>query len=204
VIHDEGFVLCVHPSGQSDDDPHSPKDAEKAFLNYLEQVNGMVELLEASSTSISNGLPPINPQVTSGYKPNTAFIMMSMDPSNSFLQDIYDTLKTCFKDFGIDALRADDIEHDGVITKRILDEIQTSEFLLGDLTEERPSVYYEVGFAHAIGRRVTLYRKQGTPIHFDLAAYNCPEYINLRDLKDKLTRRLEHLTNRTPQSKKEK
>jgi hypothetical protein len=62
-------------------------------------------------------------------------------------------------------------------------------------------VYYEVGFAHAIGRRVMLYRKTGTRIHFDLAAYNCPEFKNLSELEEKLIKRLEIVTGKKAKRK---
>jgi hypothetical protein len=35
-------------------------------------------------------------------------------------------------------------------------------------------------------------------MHFDLAGYNCPEYKNLHDLKEKLTNRLVDITNKNP------
>jgi nucleoside 2-deoxyribosyltransferase len=124
--------------------------------------------------------------------------MMAMQGGDARLDDVCDTIKRCFGKFGITAVRADDIEHEDVITKRILDEIRTAEFLYADLSFERPSVYYEVGYAHALGRRVMLFRQEGTQIHFDLAAHNCPEYKNLRSLEELLTKRLEHVTGQAP------
>ncbi len=126
--------------------------------------------------------------------------MMSMDRSRSELIDVSEAVKQVFEEFDVVAVRADDIEHEDLITTRILSEIETSEFLFADLTYERPNVYYEVGYAHALNRRVILYRKKGTGLHFDLAGYNCPEYENLRDLRDKLCRRLVYLTNREPRT----
>lgn len=122
--------------------------------------------------------------------------MMWMDPGHPELTDVADSVRSVFRSFGVHAIRADDIEHDGLITERVLNEIKTSEFLFADLTGARPNVYYEIGFAHALGKKVILFRKSGTGIHFDLAGYNCPEYENLRDLQEKLTKRLVSVTNK--------
>ncbi len=128
--------------------------------------------------------------------PNTAFVLMWMDRDNPELKGVLETIKAVFKQFGIAARRADDIEHQDVITDLVLQQVRTSEFLVADLTGARPNVYYEVGYAHACGKRPILFRRAGTPLQFDLSVHNVPEYDSLADLRELLTRRLEAITGR--------
>jgi hypothetical protein len=48
---------------------------------------------------------------------------------------------------------------------RARQELRRARLVLADLTLERPSCYYEVGLAQALGRRVQLIAESGTPIH---------------------------------------
>ena len=61
-------------------------------------------------------------------------------------------------------------------------------------------MYYEVGYAHALGKRPILFRRKGTPLHFDLVVHNVPEYANVTELRTKLRSRLEAILGRAPSS----
>lgn len=199
VLHDEGVVLGVQPAGQSDSTPIHPLLALQRFELDVTNLLGLVDLLDVSPTLLTDEWRT-NPQATAEYEPDSAFVMMQIDSANPQLEDLYNTIKKCFAQFGIKAVRADEIEHEGLITSKIMEKIKVSEFLIADLTGERPSVYYEIGYAHAINRKVIMFRKNGVKLHFDLAAYNCPEYSNMTDLESQLMRRLEQVTNRKPKS----
>lgn len=197
VVHDEGRVLGVNEAEQSEDFPTSPKDAKKTFEEKARIINKIISLAQATP-SFGNISETASSEKANKYIAGTAFIMMWMSKENPELTDVLDKIKHVCAKFDIKANRADDIEHEGQITNRILDEIKSAEFLFADLTGMRPNVYYEVGYAHALGKRVILFRKNGTGIHFDLAGYNCPEYENLRELEDILIKRLVHITNKKP------
>lgn len=129
-------------------------------------------------------------------KRNTAFIIMHMNSQNTELEDILNAIKDVCKMFGIIGMRADEIEHSDKITDIILEEIRTSEYLIADLSHERPNVYYEIGYAHANNKKPIMYRKKGTKLHFDLSVHNVPEYKNITDLKKKLILRFEEILGR--------
>ncbi|GJL64253.1 MAG: hypothetical protein NPIRA04_29070 [Nitrospirales bacterium] len=202
VLHDEGTVLGVEPAGQTDDDGVYPDTALQIFEDCHRRIASIVELVNPLTVQIAEKNIITTGQKSTAIQTDIAFIMMWMEPDRPDLEDAYLTVKRTFEQFGISAERADDIEHSGKITEEIINKIRSSEFLYADLTGARPNVYYEVGFAHALSKKVILYRKSSEPLHFDLAGYNCPEYKNFSDLEKKLNKRLESMTGRKIKEKK--
>jgi hypothetical protein len=196
IHHDEGDYIGSDPPGQQENDV-SINTARKDFLRAYTTTIELLDLLSARKTAIeAGGVISTNKPSLVSYQSGTAFIMMWIDPEKPELTDVLDVVKEVFKEFGVQALRADDLQHADGITERIIEEIKQSEFLFADLTGERPSVYYEVGYAHAVGKSVILFRKANTKIHFDLAYRNCPEYESIGDLRHKLRSRMRALTNK--------
>ena len=190
IHHDQDVVLGVDPPSHLERPFQDAAEASQRFDEAATEILDLIDLLSPTDIVQSSSSD------TSRYRPNTAFIMMAIDNRKPELEDVKNGIKEVFKDFGIHAITADEIEHDGAITDRILDEIEASEFLIADLTHERPNVYYEIGHAHARAKRVILFRKKGTTVHFDVAHRKCPEYENTTELKTQLRKRLEAITNK--------
>jgi nucleoside 2-deoxyribosyltransferase len=55
--------------------------------------------------------------------------------------------------------------------------------VIADLTDQRPNCYYEVGYAHALGKPVLITAKRGTERHFDIAAYRWTFWDGLPDMQ---------------------
>jgi hypothetical protein len=79
------------------------------------------------------------------------------------------------------------------LVRRIKEEIERAAFIIADLTDERPSCYYEVGYAEAL-RKPVIYTaskesvvnpKAATRIHFDIHR-NVQYFVNHTELKEKL------------------
>jgi hypothetical protein len=79
------------------------------------------------------------------------------------------------------------------LVKRIKEEITKCRFVIADMTDERPSCYYEAGFAEALQKPVIFVASKEsvvnprtpTRIHFDIHR-NVNFFVNLADLRSKL------------------
>ena len=63
-----------------------------------------------------------------------------------------------------------------------------------DLTNERPNVFFEAGFAHGLGKTPIYVARHGTPIHFDIKDYPIITFRNMKELKEGISKRLIALT----------
>jgi hypothetical protein len=77
----------------------------------------------------------------------------------------------------------------GVALERASEDIRRANFVLADLSFERPSCYFELGLAEATGVDVGIVARSGTPIHQVGYASQVNFYRDLDDYK-RIVRRL--------------
>lgn len=117
------------------------------------------------------------------------FVCMPLNPS---FNDIYELgIKTVVQESGFRCLRADEIHHNMGILRVVYDQIISAHIIIADMTGQNPNVYYEVGFAHGIGKEVVLLTQKMDDIPFDLRGFNHIMYEGkIMVLKDKLQKRI--------------
>jgi hypothetical protein len=85
--------------------------------------------------------------------------------------------------------------------QRIYHQINSADLIIADMTGKNPNVFYEVGYAHALDKKVILLTKNGEDIPFDLKHYPFIIYENISGLKEELKKRIPFLLN-TPKKVK--
>jgi nucleoside 2-deoxyribosyltransferase len=88
-------------------------------------------------------------------------------------------------------VRADELEHNRGAVQVVYDQIQSAHLVVADMTGRNSNVYYEVGYAHALGKDVILLTHRAEDLPFDLRGFNHIVYDGrITILKDKLAQRL--------------
>jgi nucleoside 2-deoxyribosyltransferase len=98
-------------------------------------------------------------------------------------------IKDLCEEFKIDATRADEIYGPGIIIKDVIDRITRSQVVIADISPSNPNVYFEVGYALALGKPIILLaqrRGSESPLPFDLSAFRVLFYDDSIGGKPKL------------------
>jgi len=105
-----------------------------------------------------------------------AFIVMQF--STPFNEIYSDVIRQACVDYGMEPLRADEMYGPGIIIKDISEQILSSQVVIADVTPSNQNVYFEVGYAHGVGKPIILLAEKGTKLPFDLSAFRTLFYEN--------------------------
>ena len=110
AVSDEDRVLGMVPAEQSEH-VRAPIHCVQSFENCCNRLRDRMQLLAPPSHALAQAIVSAQMPAIQKYRPNTAFIMMQIDEKQPKLEDVKNCIKEIFKEFGIDAVRSDEIEH---------------------------------------------------------------------------------------------
>lgn len=115
-------------------------------------------------------------------------------PFEASFNDVYQLgIKPAAENAGAYCDRIDEQTFAESILARIYKQIAKADLMVADMTGRNPNVFYEVGYAHALGRTVILLTKNTEDIPFDLKHYPHIVYRgSIAGLKEDLHKRTAH------------
>lgn len=117
------------------------------------------------------------------------FVLM---PFAENFREVYERIyKHICEDNNIKCWRVDERQSPGSITKDIIDGILDADIIIADLTSKNANVFYELGFAHSIGKPVILTAQNGNDVPFDIQSYRVIFYEQSIAGRDKLLKKLD-------------
>lgn len=195
---------------------------EEAFLNYsyvfdevivktfggipekslTQQINKILSNYpNKDNTSIQKAISDIEQEKRNDrrgkiFEPGLVFIIMPINDEDTHLDNVYYAIKNAVERFGLKPVRIDETSSEfELIAVKILNHIALAEYVIADLTYERPNCYYELGYAHALNKKIILTASQDTKIHFDVNGYPVYKYKSVKELDEKISLGLESLIN---------
>ena len=128
------------------------------------------------------------------FSPGLVFVMMSFQSDDS--RDVFSAVKEECAALGLRATRVDEEGGSGFVIRDVVRLIEDAEFLVCDLSHERPNVYYELGYAHGVGNEadeILLVARAGTKLHFDIAPLRVWYYSDIPELRTIVARQLRRM-----------
>ena len=116
-----------------------------------------------------------------------AFVLM---PLGDEFNDTYQLgVRAACEAAGAFCERVDEQIFEGSILQRIYNQIDKADMIIADMSGKNPNVFYETGYAHALGKRVILLTQTAADIPFDLKHYSHIVYgESIVQLKEELER----------------
>ena len=106
------------------------------------------------------------------------------------LQDAFDSFVQVCEDLGYRCERVTEGNAAERILPDILARIERAAFVIVDLTDLRPNVFYELGYADGLGKKAVITAKAGTELPFDVKDMPTICWSGQRQLRENLRQRI--------------
>lgn len=130
------------------------------------------------------GRDDYDPDDEGDYESGLVFVGM---PFKEDMNEVYSTIRDACATVSLNPGRIDDTcAGSGFIIREITELIEKAEFLIFDLSFERPNVYYELGYSHGVGNEAAetlLIAREGTNVHFDNTPLRVRFYKSMDQLR---------------------
>jgi hypothetical protein len=139
-----------------------------------------------------------DPKDDGTFTRNLVFVAMAF--TGDEMDDVYKAIRDECSKLNLNSKRVDENVGSGFIIREITSLIESAEFIIFDLTHERPNVYYELGYAHGVGNEpndILLIAKEGTKIHFDIAPMRVCFYRTTEHLREIVSEKLKEMIRKT-------
>ncbi|MFH1113693.1 MAG: ATP-binding protein [Pseudomonadota bacterium] len=125
-----------------------------------------------------------------------AFVAMSFrEEQEPALVDYFEAIKRASAKLTgvieVNLTRMDLVEGDYEISQKIMDEIDTADIIIADLTLNSRNVYYELGYARGKCKRVIQTARKDTQLEFDIRSWRTVIFRNATELEAKLVPELQ-------------
>lgn len=120
-----------------------------------------------------------------------AFVIMDFDEK---YESVYsEIIKPVCEELDIECIRADEQCYPGPILQDIIASIRECDIIIADITPDNPNVYFEVGYAYALGKNpILLMNKARERLPFDISGFRTIMYSDsikgAPNLKQQLTK----------------
>ena len=124
---------------------------------------------------------------TISTKPKAFVIMQFSSPYNEVYTEV---IKSVCADLNVEVMRIDESMGPSLIIADIVQGIETSAFIIADISPVNANVFYEVGYAHGIKKPTILIAERNTKLPFDVSPIRTLFYDNSISGKPKLEKGL--------------
>lgn len=180
-----------------------PQDSEQAEAVFIQRVFALEGILSSEirlandkrDRSSSMRIAASAPYHTRNVKvvPNLVFVLMPFErdwSSRIWNKHIKPAVTAAAADPPLICLRADDLSGQDIMID-VYENIVKSAAVIADTTNRNPNVFYELGLAHALGKRVILITQDVHDIPFDLQRFRHIVYADNSEGCERLEKELQ-------------